>query len=61
MSIELDTTWCPQNHFCPAIRVCPVQAINQKGYQAPTIDQAKCIECKKCIRACPMGVFQSKD
>lgn len=45
---------CPQNHPCPAIRVCPVDAISQKGYDAPKIDQAKCIKCGKCVKFCPM-------
>jgi len=45
---------CPANHPCPALRVCPVSAISQKGNSLPLIDQAKCIMCGKCVRMCPM-------
>ncbi|MGE4483902.1 MAG: 4Fe-4S binding protein [Oscillospiraceae bacterium] len=45
---------CPQNHPCPSVRVCPVGALKQNGYSAPTIDQSKCIKCGKCVRSCPM-------
>jgi Fe-S-cluster-containing hydrogenase component 2 len=45
---------CPQNHPCPSIRVCPTGALSQKGYAAPSVDQAKCIKCGKCVRYCPM-------
>jgi len=48
---------CPQNHPCPAVRVCPVNAIKQEGYKAPIIDQEKCIKCAKCVRFCPMGAL----
>ncbi|WP_407313960.1 4Fe-4S binding protein [Desulfosporosinus sp. SB140] len=52
---------CPQNHPCPSIRVCPVGAIGQIGFDAPTIDQEKCIHCKKCVKYCPMGAIQVKE
>jgi ferredoxin len=57
MAISLESKRCPQNHPCPALRVCPVNALTQNGYEAPKIDAAKCIECKKCIKVCPMGAF----
>ena len=34
---------CPQNHKCPAVKVCPVGALSQEGFQAPKIDYEKCI------------------
>ena len=50
---------CPQNHPCPTLKVCPVGAISQAGYAAPTVDDSKCIACCKCTRRCsafiPMG------
>ena len=49
---------CPQNHPCPSVRVCPVGALSQAGYHAPTADQSKCIRCGKCIRACPMRALK---
>jgi len=51
---------CPQNHPCPSVRVCPVGALSQVGYHAPTADQSKCIRCGKCVRACPMRALTLK-
>ncbi len=45
---------CPQDHKCPAMAVCPVGAIKQEGFNAPTIDYEKCIKCGKCETFCPM-------
>lgn len=58
MKLTVDTGRCPQNHSCPAIRVCPADAIKQNGYAAPTIDYDKCIKCKKCVTFCPMGAIR---
>lgn len=44
---------CPQNHSCPAIKVCPVGALSQVGFAAPVIDGDKCIRCGKCSNFCP--------
>lgn len=53
-TLGVDQVRCPQNHPCPAVRVCPVGALKQTGYKAPDIDQEKCIACGKCVRYCPM-------
>ncbi|HQL04965.1 MAG TPA: 4Fe-4S binding protein [Treponemataceae bacterium] len=45
---------CPANHPCPAVRVCPVNAITQKGFALPSINNDVCIKCGKCIKFCPM-------
>ena len=45
---------CPQNHPCPSVKVCPVGALTQKGYNAPKVDYEKCILCGKCSNYCPM-------
>ena len=34
---------CPQNHPCPAVKVCPVGALSQNAFEAPTINHDKCI------------------
>ena len=48
------TDRCPQNHACPSVKVCPVSALSQSGFSAPTADQEKCVRCGKCVRFCPM-------
>jgi len=44
---------CPKDHFCPLVKMCPQKAIDQKDYNAPTIDNDKCIECLICVENCP--------
>ncbi len=61
MKITVDKHWCPQNHRCPAIMVCPTKAIRQEGYGLPIIDQEKCIHCMKCTRYCPMGAIGAEE
>lgn len=60
MQIDVNKSFCPQNHPCPSVRVCPVGAIKQTGFSAPTIDQKKCIKCEKCVLFCPMGAIHAK-
>lgn len=57
MAIVVNKNRCPQNHPCPSVKVCPVDALKQKGFKAPEVDMAKCIECKKCVNYCPMGAI----
>jgi Fe-S-cluster-containing hydrogenase component 2 len=57
MAISVDLKRCPQNHPCPALKVCPVGSLSQSGYSAPTVDADKCINCNKCVQFCPMGAF----
>lgn len=52
--IKVDTHRCPQNHACPSIKVCPVGALSQEGFDAPAVDMDKCIKCGKCVKFCPM-------
>jgi Fe-S-cluster-containing hydrogenase component 2 len=59
MTIKVNAARCPQNHSCPAIRVCPVEAISQEGYGLPAVDPEKCIACNKCVKFCPMGALQN--
>lgn len=57
MSVSVIKSKCPQNHPCPAVRVCPVNALSQNGFDAPIVDNSKCINCGKCTRFCPMGAL----
>ena len=52
--MKVDSKRCPQNHPCPAIRVCATKAISQSGMGLPQIDQSKCTNCGKCVSFCPM-------
>lgn len=58
--ITVDAKLCPQDHKCPAMKVCPVGAISQEGFLLPFIDQEKCIKCKKCINFCPMRAIKEQ-
>lgn len=44
---------CPKNHACPSVKICPVSALTQNGFDAPTVDLNKCIKCGKCVNFCP--------
>jgi ferredoxin len=59
--MKIDSKRCPQNHHCPAIRQCPVDAITQEGNKLPVINQEKCIKCSQCVMFCPMGAISDKD
>jgi ferredoxin len=54
MALYVHQHYCPQNHRCPILGVCPTGAITQIGYGLPKIDTAKCIRCGKCVRICGM-------
>jgi ferredoxin len=61
MSLTVIPSHCPQNHRCPLIRVCQVEAISQNGYGLPLIDETKCTECGKCIKYCPTRAVVKKN
>ncbi len=61
MKLVVNKQRCPQNHPCPSVRVCPVDALSQQSYEAPAVDQSKCIECGKCVRFCPMGALSLEE
>ena len=49
MAVRIDPGLCPQNHRCPMIDVCPVEAISQEGFALPTVDPERCISCGQCV------------
>lgn len=55
MALTIDPQLCPQNHRCPLLTVCPLEAITQEGNALPVIQEDTCIECGKCVRYCGMG------
>lgn len=55
--IQIREEYCPQNHNCPVIGVCPEKAISQETpFSPPEIDQDLCSECGSCTQFC--RVFQ---
>lgn len=60
MALTIDKQLCPQNHRCPLLQICPVDAITQNGYGLPVINDEKCIECGKCTRYCGMNAVIKK-
>lgn len=59
--VTVNTAHCPQDHICPALAVCPVGALSQDGCSAPVVDTEKCINCKNCVRMCPMGALEYRE
>ena len=58
MSLVVDQRVCPQNHRCPILRLCPVEAMSQRGFAAPVIDPDRCRECGKGVRHYPTGAVR---
>jgi len=58
MALTINPALCPQNHRCPIIGVCPMEAISQDGKGLPVIDGSKCAECMDCVSSCPMQAVQ---
>lgn len=54
LKIIIDTTKCTKDHKCLAVQVCPVYALKQNKFDAPTINEKTCTQCGQCITACPM-------
>jgi len=52
---------CPKNHKCPAIEICPVNALTQENFEAPKIDYEKCIRCGRCASFCPKKALVLND
>lgn len=52
----IDKNICPQDHVCPLIATCPVEAISQATPDSlPVINNEVCIECGVCEANCPLG------
>ena len=54
MAMIIDAVKCPQNHVCPLIKICPLEAISQNGIGLPEIDSDVCVECGECAVHCGM-------
>lgn len=59
--LKVITNNCPQNHKCPAVSICPVNALTQENFNAPKINYDKCIKCGKCSNYCPKRALILED
>ncbi len=58
--VHVNERGCPKNHHCPAMRVCPANAIVQESpFHAPKVIHEKCTGCQRCVLAC--GVFEWRE
>ncbi len=58
--IIIKEEFCPKNHRCPVLNICPVGAITQKNINsAPEVDNDKCISCKKCLIGCGTFIYKN--
>lgn len=55
--VKVEISRCPENHTCPAVLICPVGALEQTGYAAPTVNE-NCTSCGKCVTFCPMSALK---
>lgn len=46
---------CLQCEDACCVKVCPVQAMHREADGTVRVDEEKCIVCKMCVNACPLG------
>ena len=52
--IKVEEEYCPKNHPCPVVNVCPYDAISQESpFTAPKVDEELCTDCGTCTIYCP--------
>ena len=55
--IKVKEEFCPKNHRCPTVNICPVGAISQKSpFSAPSVDDEKCTNCGICTTSCSVFI-----
>lgn len=52
---------CPQDHPCPSVGICPVNALMQRKVEAPEVNNEVCIKCGRCVNFCPKGALKLMD
>lgn len=61
MPYKVNPQLCPQDHLCPLIEKCPVDAITQEGFGLPVMDAQVCIQCGTCETECPKKAVYWED
>jgi Fe-S-cluster-containing hydrogenase component 2 len=61
MAVQVIVSRCPQDHRCPSVRICPVGALVQEGFEAPTVLAEQCINCGDCADFCPRKALVLED
>ncbi|MCL2318084.1 MAG: 4Fe-4S binding protein [Methanomassiliicoccaceae archaeon] len=62
MRMIVNKNKCPQDHKCPAIKICAQKAISQATITSlPQIDPELCVMCRKCQKFCPKRAFEVID
>lgn len=59
--LNVDLEKCIGNEKCPAVRVCPMDALYQEeGKLKPSLRAGSCIGCGVCMRICKEHALQVK-
>ncbi len=58
LQVRYLVTHCMHCSLPQCKNVCPVGAITKREDSIVLIDEKRCIGCKECIKACPLGVMQ---
>lgn len=61
MIIRVNKDICTQDHSCLAVKICPVYALKQTGFDAPTVLEERCVKCGRCVYYCPTGALEFDD
>ena len=61
MAVSIIKARCPQNHPCPAVRVCPGRRADPEGVRRARGRSGNLHRLRKCVRACPRGALVFKE
>ena len=53
MTVTLNKNVCDKKPSCMMVTLCPASAISIRHGEYPTIDSEACLDCGKCVAACP--------
>lgn len=57
--LQIDLQKCTGGHRCPAVAVCPMDALHQEDERhAPAVNYNLCVACGACTRRCAKQALQ---